>query len=79
MYEALPLWCRFDGFRFDGVTSMLYWHHGINTAFSGNYNEYFSTATNTDAITYLMLANDLVHSLLPSVSPACPLSLSLNG
>ena len=58
---------------------MLYWHHGINTAFSGNYNEYFSTATNTDAITYLMLANDLVHSLLPSVSPACPLSLSLNG
>ncbi|KAK9842677.1 hypothetical protein WJX74_000550 [Apatococcus lobatus] len=57
---------QFDGFRFDGVTSMLYWHHGINTAFSGDYKEYFSTAANTDAITYLMLANDLVHSLLPS-------------
>lgn len=33
---------RFDGFRFDGVTSMLYHHHGINIGFSGNYNEYFS-------------------------------------
>jgi len=30
---------RFDGFRFDGVTSMLYQHHGINMGFSGNYNE----------------------------------------
>ena len=30
---------RFDGFRFDGVTSMLYQHHGINVGFSGNYNE----------------------------------------
>ena len=31
--------CRFDGFRFDGVTSMLYQHHGINFGFSGNYKE----------------------------------------
>ena len=57
--------CRFDGFRFDGVTSMLYHHHGIDMSFSGNYNEYFSPATNVDAVVYLMLANDLVHSLLP--------------
>ncbi|CAK0744688.1 1,4-alpha-glucan-branching enzyme, chloroplastic/amyloplastic [Coccomyxa viridis] len=56
---------RFDGFRFDGVTSMLYWHHGINMAFSGDYNEYFSPATNVDAVVYLMLANDLIHELLP--------------
>ncbi|CAL5219263.1 g1061 [Coccomyxa viridis] len=56
---------RFDGFRFDGVTSMLYWHHGINMAFSGNYNEYFSPATNVDAVVYLMLANDLIHQLSP--------------
>lgn len=56
---------RFDGFRFDGVTSMLYHHHGINMSFSGNYNEYFSPATNVDAVVYLMLANDLIHSLLP--------------
>ena len=56
---------RFDGFRFDGVTSMLYHHHGINMSFSGNYSEYFSPATNVDAVVYLMLANDLVHALLP--------------
>ncbi|KAI7843063.1 hypothetical protein COHA_003235 [Chlorella ohadii] len=56
---------RFDGFRFDGVTSMLYHHHGINIGFSGNYNEYFSPATNVDAVVYLMLANELVHELLP--------------
>ena len=59
---------RFDGFRFDGVTSMLYQHHGINTAFSGQYSEYFSPNTNVDAVVYLMLANELVHSLLPEVS-----------
>lgn len=63
---------RFDGFRFDGVTSMLYWHHGINMAFSGNYNEYFSPATNVDAVVYLMLANDLIHKLLPQVYPKPP-------
>lgn len=31
----------FDGFRFDGVTSMLYHHHGIGIGFTGNYSEYF--------------------------------------
>ena len=46
---------------------MLYWHHGINMAFSGNYHEYFSPATNVDAVVYLMLANDLIHKLLPQV------------
>ena len=45
---------------------MLYHHHGINTGFSGSYGEYFSPATNVDAVVYLMLANDLTHSLLPS-------------
>ena len=44
---------------------MLYHHHGIDMSFSGNYSEYFSPATNVDAVVYLMLANDLVHSLLP--------------
>ena len=57
---------RFDGFRFDGVTSMLYHHHGIDAGFSGNYAEYCSPATNVDAVVYLMLANKLIHSLLPS-------------
>ena len=64
---------RFDGFRFDGVTSMLYWHHGIDMAFSGSYAEYFSPATNVDAVVYLMLANDLVHTLLPQVPHASAL------
>jgi 1,4-alpha-glucan branching enzyme len=32
---------RFDGFRFDGVTSMLYHHHGMGTGFSGHYDDYF--------------------------------------
>ncbi|MEW5315457.1 MAG: hypothetical protein WDW38_006883 [Sanguina aurantia] len=56
---------KFDGFRFDGVTSMLYQHHGINTGFSGGYHEYFGLSTNVDAVVYLMLANELVHTLLP--------------
>ncbi|KGN47537.1 1,4-alpha-glucan-branching enzyme 1, chloroplastic/amyloplastic [Cucumis sativus] len=59
---------QFDGFRFDGVTSMLYHHHGINMGFSGNYNEYFSEATDVDAVVYLMLANNLTHSILPDAT-----------
>ncbi|KAH7615671.1 hypothetical protein Ndes2526B_g09583 [Nannochloris sp. 'desiccata'] len=54
---------QFDGFRFDGVTSMLYHHHGIDVGFSGNYAEYCSPSTNVDAVVYLMLANKLIHSL----------------
>ncbi|SCW02651.1 LAFE_0F11320g1_1 [Lachancea fermentati] len=61
---------QFDGFRFDGVTSMLYNHHGVGAggAFSGDYNEYLSKErSNVDheALAYLMLANDLVREILP--------------
>ncbi|WJX36130.1 1,4-alpha-glucan branching enzyme [Trifolium repens] len=59
---------KFDGFRFDGVTSMLYHHHGINMAFTGNYKEYFSEETDVDAVVYLMLANCLVHDILPDAT-----------
>ncbi|CAM8972255.1 unnamed protein product [Rhodiola kirilowii] len=59
---------QFDGFRFDGVTSMLYHHHGINMGFTGNYSEYFSEATDVDAVVYLMLANTLVHNILPDAT-----------
>ncbi|XP_012500199.1 PREDICTED: 1,4-alpha-glucan-branching enzyme [Propithecus coquereli] len=55
----------FDGFRFDGVTSMLYHHHGIGQGFSGDYNEYFGLQVDEDALIYLMLANHLVHTLYP--------------
>jgi 1,4-alpha-glucan branching enzyme len=54
---------RFDGFRFDAVTSILYHHHGIGVGFSGDYNEYFSMDTDIAGVAYLMLANDLTHSL----------------
>ncbi|XP_072477736.1 1,4-alpha-glucan-branching enzyme isoform X2 [Notamacropus eugenii] len=55
----------FDGFRFDGVTSMLYHHHGMGKGFSGDYNEYFGLQVDEDSLVYLMLANHLVHSVFP--------------
>ncbi|KAG6878581.1 alpha-1,4-glucan branching enzyme [Termitomyces sp. T159_Od127] len=57
---------QFDGFRFDGVTSMMYKHHGIGTGFSGGYHEYFGEAADIEAIVYLMLANDAIHKLYPN-------------
>ncbi|SCV68063.1 BQ2448_184 [Microbotryum intermedium] len=56
---------QFDGFRFDGVTSMMYTHHGIGTGFSGGYHEYFGENVDTEAVVYMMLANDLIHGLYP--------------
>jgi len=56
---------HFDGFRFDGVTSMLYTHHGIHMSFSGNYDEYFGYQMDVDANVYLMLANEMLHDLYP--------------
>lgn len=55
---------RFDGFRFDGVTSMLYLDHGIGRAFS-SYDDYFGDNVDEDAVTYLMLANELAHEVRP--------------
>lgn len=57
---------HFDGFRFDGVTSMLYKHHGSGVGFSGDYNEYFGSDADVEAAVYLMLANDLMHGGVPS-------------
>ncbi|TFK83116.1 glycoside hydrolase family 13 protein [Polyporus arcularius HHB13444] len=57
---------QFDGFRFDGVTSMMYHHHGIGAGFSGGYHEYFGESADLEAIVYLMLANDAMHTLYPS-------------
>ena len=53
---------HFDGFRFDGVTSMLYHDHGLGSAFT-SYDMYFSMNTDTEAVTYLQLANELVHKV----------------
>lgn len=57
---------QFDGFRFDGVTSMMYTHHGIGAGFSGGYHEYFGDNADEEGIVYLMLANDAIHSLYPN-------------
>lgn len=74
---------KFDGYRFDGVTSMLYTHHGIgtyvhyptmflknlltkrNSGFSGGYHEYFGPAVDEEGVTYLTLANQMLHELYP--------------
>ena len=55
---------HFDGFRFDGVTSMIYHNHGLEVAFE-NDKQYFSTNTNVEAVTYLQLANELIHMVNP--------------
>ncbi|MGV3504012.1 MAG: alpha amylase C-terminal domain-containing protein [Adhaeribacter sp.] len=55
---------HFDGFRFDGVTSMLYQHHGEGVAFD-HYDRYFRQGVDKDAITYLMLATTLVQQIKP--------------
>ena len=53
---------RFDGFRFDGVTSMLYYSHGLGEAFC-NYNDYYNGHQDDNAICYLTLANKLIHEI----------------
>ncbi|MBP7856784.1 MAG: alpha amylase C-terminal domain-containing protein [Prevotella sp.] len=55
---------NFDGFRFDGVTSMLYYSHGLGEAFGG-YGDYFNGHEDDNAICYLTLANALIHEVKP--------------
>ena len=55
---------KFDGFRFDGVTSMIYYSHGLGEAFCG-YGDYYNAGQNGDAICYLTLANRLIHEVNP--------------
>jgi len=53
-----------DGFRFDGVTSMIYLDHGLGKDFT-DYSCYFDGNQDEDAIQYLALANMLVHEINP--------------
>jgi 1,4-alpha-glucan branching enzyme len=55
---------HFDGFRLDGVTSMLYYDHGLNRNFT-SYKQYFDDNEDEDAIVYLCLANKLIHETHP--------------
>ncbi len=58
---------RFDGFRFDGITSMLYLDHGLGKSFS-SYDDYFGPNVDEDAVTYLKLSNVLLHTLRPDAT-----------
>ena len=56
---------RFDGFRFDGITSMMYLDHGLGKAFT-SYDDYFGDNVDRDAVAYLQLANEMLHQLTPA-------------
>lgn len=58
---------HFDGFRFDGVTSMIYHDHGLGSAFT-NYDMYFNMNTDLEALNYLQLANELIHEVNPNAT-----------
>ncbi|MBR0327534.1 MAG: alpha amylase C-terminal domain-containing protein, partial [Clostridia bacterium] len=67
LLSNLKFWLEeyhFDGFRFDGVTSMLYHDHGLGVSFS-DYSKYFSMNTDTESVTYLQLANALIREVNP--------------
>ncbi len=68
LLSNLKFWLEeyhFDGFRFDGVTSMLYHNHGLGGNF-GRMDSYFSPNTDTEAVTYLQLASELVKEVNPN-------------
>ena len=56
---------KFDGFRFDGVTSMLYFDHGLGKAFT-KYEDYFDAGVDHEAVSYFYLANKLIHEVHPN-------------
>lgn len=65
LLSNLKYWIQeyhFDGFRFDGVTSMMYFHHGYGVEFD-HQSKFFQDGVEFDAIAYLQLANKLVHTL----------------
>ncbi|WP_236891461.1 alpha amylase C-terminal domain-containing protein [Desulfoluna limicola] len=56
---------RVDGFRFDGVTSMIYHHRGMNRSFT-HYDDYYGDEVDEEALVYLSLVNRLIHEINPS-------------
>ncbi len=78
---------HFDGYRFDGVTSMLFWDHGLGDAFT-NYGMYFNGSVDDDAWCYLQMANRVIHESHPdaitiaedvSGMPGCAAKATDNG
>ena len=67
LLSNLKFWMKeyhFDGFRFDGVTSMIFHDHGLGSSFDDDH-KYFSLNTHMEALTYLQLANELIHGINP--------------
>jgi 1,4-alpha-glucan branching enzyme len=67
LFSNIKYWLdvfRFDGFRFDGVTSMLYFDHGLGKAFT-SYDDYFDANCDWEAVTYFILANQLIKEVNP--------------
>jgi len=67
LFSNIRFWLeeyKFDGFRFDGVTSMLYFGHGLGMAFT-SYSDYFTPNIDDEAIVYFKLANRLIHEINP--------------
>lgn len=65
LFSNLKYWLQefhFDGFRFDGVTSMCYWNHGLGVDFL-QYDQYFDDNVDEDAVAYLTMANKLIRSV----------------
>jgi len=65
LFSNIKFWLEefnFDGYRFDGVTSMLYYDHGLGKAFT-SYNDYFSPNLDYEAVVYFRLANKLIHQV----------------
>ena len=56
---------KFDGFRFDGVTSMLYFDHALEKTFTC-YDDYFGSNVDNEAITFFRLANKLIKQVNPN-------------
>ena len=56
-----------DGFRFDGVTSMIYHDHGLGKSFT-SYDDYFRDNVDKDALAYLRLANETIHTVHPDAT-----------
>ncbi len=68
LFSNIKFWLeeyKFDGFRFDGVTSMLYFDHGLGKAFT-NYSDYYGSNVDHEATTYLRLANKLIKQVKPN-------------